>query len=206
MKGKCPVNERLEKNTRKKFGARFLESLVTLAAADVVAMLIKWIVSLVLLPVTGEIVARGNAALQANWNKILSGICLISFFATVVVVAVKTPNRRSIWLNDSYGRPYSLSEDFRQTLSDWALPDGLSALILGLPQYAVLLFVGDVNILPMVFAPFYGLWQLFPLPILCWILMGILTPTVHLIALLIAHCKWDHTRLRRNDNDDDNDR
>ncbi|MGM9637767.1 MAG: hypothetical protein ACI3YK_07280 [Eubacteriales bacterium] len=194
-------NERFEKNPRKKFSARFLESLVTLATADVVAMLIKWIVSLVLLPVSGEIAAREDAALLANWNKVLSGICLISFFVTIVIIAVKTPNRRTIWLNASYGLPYRFSEDLRQTVSDWVLPDVLSALILGLPQYAVLLFVGDVNILPMVFAPFYGLWQLLPSPILCWILMGILTPAAHLIALLVAHRKWDRTRLRRNDND-----
>ncbi|MGM9681583.1 MAG: hypothetical protein ACI3XR_08775 [Eubacteriales bacterium] len=185
-----------EKNTRKNFGARFLESLVTLAAADVAAMLIKWIVSLVLLPVTGEIAARDDGALLSGWNKILSVIALIAFFAVIVVLAVKSPNRRSIWLNNSYGKPYRLSEDLRQTACDMILPDGLAALILGLPQYAVLLFVGEVNILPMVFAPFYGLWQLLPYPILCWILMAVLTPAVHLIALLIAHRKWDRTRLR----------
>lgn len=190
------MNGFTENTPRKKFGARFLESLVTLAAADVVAMLVKWIVSLLLLPISGELAARNGGTLPPYWNMVMAAICLISFFVTVVVVATKSPNRRSIWLNASYGRPYCLSEDFRQILSDWALPDALSALILGLPQYAVLLFVGDVNILPMVFAPFYGLWQILPLPILCWVLMGILTPAVHLVTLLIAHRKWDRTRLR----------
>lgn len=177
-------------------GSRFMESLALVAVADIAAGLIKFIALLLTLPISGELRARRSPLVDV-FDTVIAVICVVAFFLVLALACVKNPNKKSFWLNASYGTGYGLVNDLFSTAKTRFGFDMLAALLVGIPQYAVLMIFGDIDYIPLFFAPFYSMWQLVGNPIVSFALMGVISPVAILVFSLLAHKKWDSERLRK---------
>ncbi len=182
---------------KKGFVVRCAESLIYLAAADLGALLVKFLIQMVTVPIRRELDARKATETLAAVNGLLAFLCLSAFFVILAVFIGKNPLYRGKYLNASFGERYRLTADLKQTAGQRVLPDLLMAALMGIPLYAVLLFVGDINYLPTLFAPFYAVWELIGNPIVSWIVMSVAVPVFNLLVTLIAHRAWEKGRLRK---------
>lgn len=181
----------------KGFGTRCMESLLFLAAADLGALMVKFLIQMVTVPIRRELDARKAVEALETVNDLLALLCLAGFFIILAVFTVKNPVYKGRYLNASYGEDYVLSADFKQTVCEKGLPDLLMTALMGLPLYAVLLIWGDVNYLPTIFSPFYAVWELIGNPIVSWVVMSAAVPVFNLVLTLIAHRIWKKGRLRK---------
>lgn len=182
---------------KKGFGARCVESLLFLTAADLGALLVKFFIQMLAVPVRRELDARQATEALNAVSAVLAGLTLVGFFAILAVFIGKNPVYRGRYLNATVGKEYDLSADLRQTVAERFLPDLLMTALMGIPLYAVLLFVGDVNYLPTLFSPFYAVWELIHSPIADWIILSAAVPLFNLAVTLIAHRLWEKNRLRK---------
>lgn len=181
----------------KGFGTRCVESLLFLAAADLGALLVKFLIQMITVPIRRELDARKAVEALAAVDKLLSLLCIAGFFAVLAVFIAKNPVYKGRYLNDSYGERYSFFADFARSAKEKVLPDLLMTALMGTPQYAVLLIWGDVNYLPLLFPPFHAVWELTGSPVVSWLLMSAAVPAFNLAVTLAAHRVWEKGRLRK---------
>lgn len=188
----------MDENKRKKSaGSRFVESLLFIGAADLAAILIKFILQFFTMRIRQAKEFEEMPGSLAIFNNVLAGLCLIGFFVVLTLLISRNPIYRGNYLNDTVGQSYRFGADLKDTVRSRALPDLFAAALLGLPLYTVLLIVGDINYLPTLFAPFYAMWELTGNAIVSWIAMALLIPAWMILVSALSHRSWEKRRLRK---------
>lgn len=190
------LTEIAEKYPRNRVG-RLLESLITVAVADLVALIGKFIFSLLTLPISSELTARGAEETLTVLDNVRAIFCVGVFGAALLVATLKNPHRRSRYVNESYPIGYRLASDLKGIVCCRFLWDAIAGFALALPLTVVLMVFGEIDYLPTVFAPVDALWELTGSPIAALLTTTLLVPTLVCVGLLIAHFVWDRSRLHR---------
>ncbi len=183
-------------NKNKSAGMRFVESLLLIGAADIAAILVKFVLQLVTVSVRQELTARGASGALAVVNAVLAALCLASFLVLLAVLIALNPVYKGDYLNRTFGQDYRFGADLREIVRSRSLTDLGAAALLGLPLYTVLFIVGDINYLPTLFTPFYAMWELTGNAIVSWIAMSLLIPVWLILVTVFSHHSWDKHRLR----------
>ena len=182
---------------KKSIGFRLVESLLLIGAADLAAILVKFLLQMVTVPIRQELTARGDLDALAAVNALLAALCLASFLGLLAVLVALNPIYKGNYLNRTFGQEYRFGADLAQTAGSRSLADLCAAALFGLPMYAVLLIWGDINYLPTLFAPFYAMWELTDNAVISFIAMSLLIPLWLALVSVLSHRSWDKHRLRK---------
>lgn len=193
MRGSNRDSGRIDMN-KKVFLATALEKLLYIAAADLMAMLVKLILNLIAKPIVDEIMSESSEIAKANAGKIFSGIYILAFVILLAVLIIKNPSPRTAYLNATYGEDYSFKKDLFVITP---LPTLLVSAVFALPMSLVLAIFGDIKIVPLFFVPYYSMWEIVRNPWISYAIMTVMTAALIILFTEIAHVIWEKNRLRK---------
>ncbi len=180
-------------DTTKKLLKNLPEHLLYFGAADLICLLLAFMINMILRPILLEI-TRGSEEAMIIAEKALWGVFAALFYIVIAVILSKSSIQRSAYLAATIDREYSFFADLK-AFCKGGLWVGIGAYaIFCLPLTILLAIIPELNYIPTLFYPQYALIELLG----PWMAYGADILLYALFSLLLfpfLHLKWEKERL-----------